>query len=428
MFNIKKQEIMKKMLFLVPVAAIALASCSSDEAVSQSPAQKAQELTLRPAVQGATRSIITDANFTSFHVVANITNATTENPYAFWQEQTNGDAPTSATDAGATSTSLNYDVTKSTAGKWELINSKTWYWSSKNAAASFQGYNATGTITIAPAVADQKDVLVAYNEGTASEFTNGVPMLFRHVLSQIVIKADNKDADVRQIKVGGVRIHNVANSNALTLPTAKTTAEDFKWYDAESATDGYKPWATNPATKASKFVYYQGAAPTGTAAWTGTGITLNATAQEITFDGAVLQLPQSNAAADLTVAEPTGTYFEVLVQVQTAGTDIVADANTNAIFPKINVGETTGQTLANQGFAWVAVPVAIDWKPGFKYTYVLHFSQDGIGKVSPDTTGGEDEPGVEPGTEIVDNPVPLYFTVTIDEWNDADNSPEEKDL
>ena len=44
--------------------------------------------------------------------------------------------------------------------------------------------------------------------------------------------------------------------------------------------------------------------------------------------------------------------------------------------------------------------------------------------------GGNDDPdpGHEPGTDVVDNPVPLYFTVTIDEWQDASTSPEEKDL
>jgi len=95
---------------------------------------------------------------------------------------------------------------------------------------------------------------------------------------------------------------------------------------------------------------------------------------------------------------------------------------TEAVFPKIE----ESAELSTQKFAWVAVPVDIAWNPGYKYTYVLHFSKDGIGKASPDKEGGEPNPGANPGDEIVDNPVPLYFTVTIDEWQDAANT--EKNL
>ena len=424
MFNFLKQEIMKKLLLLAPIAALALASCSNDEQIAQSPALNAQEVTFRPVVNGTTRTVTTDANFDKFHVVATITNDNTK--YAFWEALESGDVPTAATVTNS-QTSLDMDVTKSaTTGKWEVVGGKTWYWSSKNAEASFKAYNANGSITVPEAIANQKDVLVAYNEGVASSFDNGVPMLFRHVLSQIVIKADNADADIRQIQVGGVRIHNVGNTNTLTLPTSETTADKFKWYDATSAADGYKPWAANPSTQASKYTYYKGTAPAANAVYNDTYITLNGSAQEITFGGAALLLPQTKAAADLTAASVTGAYIDVLVKVQLAGSDATGKSDTEkAIYPKINVN-TTGEVLTDQQFAWVAVPVDIDWQPGYKYTYILHFSKDGIGKVSPDDEGGDPDPGPQPGEEIVDNAVPLYFTVTIDEWNDAANT--EKNL
>ena len=402
-------------MLLVPVAALAMASCSSEDVVQQKATSTAQELTIRPVVQGATRSLITDANFDKFHVVATITNGGT---YAFWKG-TGSDAPTTApTGAGEVLTSLDLDVTKTT-GKWETIGGSKWYWSSKNAEASFVGYNASGAITVPNAVDDQKDVIVAYNQGVASSFDNGVPMLFRHVMSQIVIKADNKDADVRQIKVAAVRIHNVGKTNSLTLPSSETTADKFKWYSAE-ATDGYKPWAGNPATQAEKYYYYKGTtAPNAGTVADGGSITLNASAQEITFDGPALLLPQTNAAATNLTTENAGgkSYIDVLVQVQNLETNV--DADKVAIFPTANTADA-------QKFAWVAVPVDIAWNPGYKYTYVLHFSKDGIGKASPDKDGGDPNPGAEPGTEIVDNPVPLYFTVTIDEWQDAANT--EKNL
>ena len=426
---------MKRLLLLAPIAALALASCSNDEQIAQSPALNAQELTFRPIVNGTTRTITTDANFEGFHVIADIVDKT---KYAFWPEQLSGTdyvAPTEGSHVGALTT-LNYDVSK-TDGKWQTMDGKKWYWSSKNAEAEFKAYNASGTITVPEAVSSQTDVLVAYNKGVASSFDNGVPLLFRHVLSQIVIKADNKDADIRQIKVAGVRIHNISVTNSLTLPTYPTTADKFKWYSAEAGADNtnaYKPWESEPAaaTKISKYVYYKGSVPTNGAVAAGDAIILNASAQEITFNGAVLALPQSNAAADLTASNITGSYIEVLVQVQdlTVTPESATDYTKHtakAIFPKINVGataQTLGQsgyqeTIDNQNFAWVAVPVDIAWNPGYKYTYVLHFSENGIGKSSPDTSGGDPTPGTQPGEEVVDNPVALYFTVTIDEWNDA---------
>ena len=79
-----------------------------------------------------------------------------------------------------------------------------------------------------------------------------------------------------------------------------------------------------------------------------------------------------------------------------------------------------------------------EWKPGYKYTYTLNFSKDGIGKsiadqpAKPEETaqGGDNnypygldlltgEAG-QPGEDIVDNPTQLFFTVTVDEWIDAD--------
>ena len=135
----------------------------------------------------------------------------------------------------------------------------------------------------------------------------------------------------------------------------------------------------------------------------------------------MLLLPQTVSAATNLSTESAASgkaYFDILVQVQNIETNPAPAAADVAIFPKALSADA-------QKWAWVAVPVDIAWNPGYKYTYVLHFSKDGIGKVSPDGGEGGEEP-TNPGEEIVDNPVPLYFTVTIDEWNDAAKT--EKDL
>lgn len=408
---------MKKLLLLGPIAVLALASCSNDEQIAQSPALNAQELTIRPVVEGATRTVITDADFAEFTL-----EATMDGSYKFLKG--NGtDIPTSDSNAG-TAASLTGKA-KKVNGKWETVDKDNagadakWYWESKNAKASFLGYNASGDITVdeTKTQIDQKDVLVAYNYGQASTFENGVPMFFRHVMSQIVIKADNKDADIRVIKVAGIRLHNIGNKNTLTLPNSETTADKFKWFDG---TDGYKPWANDPAISTrTKYTYYKKELNGGEVNTNGGYVTLNPTAQDITFGGALLLLPQNVAAAtDLsTEGAENKAYFDVLIQVQNSEADQTSAAA--AIFPKAT-------SATDQKFAWAAVPVEIAWKPGYKYTYIFHFSKDGIGKVSPDGgEGGVEEP-VNPGEEILDSPVPLTFTVIIDEWNDAANT--EKDL
>lgn len=411
---------MKKLLFLVPLAAVALASCSNDEQISRATVSDTQELTIRPIVGNTTRAVITDANFNQFHVKATVTDG------AFWRvASTATEAPTAEpTEDGAVQTTLSLDVLKN-GGKWDLFGTNEtnykWYWSSKNANGTFVGYNqGEESVEVGNAIADQTDILVAYNTGAASTFTNGVPMLFRHVLSQIVIKADNKDADIRQIKVGGVRLHNIKSRASLTHPAVKTTSGDFDW-----TTTDYTPWSS--LSLPTKYRYFKGTAPTDNNDYSGDAITLNATAQDITFDGPVLLIPQKNETpADLTSASTTGVYFDVLIQVR----DLEKTASDAKYYIYPAKPEDASETWS-QTYAWVAVPVAIDWKPGFKYTYVLHFSKDGIGKQSPDKEdGGNDDPdpGHNPGTDIVDNPVPLYFTVTIDEWQDASTSPEEKDL
>jgi len=81
---------------------------------------------------------------------------------------------------------------------------------------------------------------------------------------------------------------------------------------------------------------------------------------------------------------------------------------------------------ASAYYAYVAVPVDIDWKPGYKYTYTLNFSKDGIGKVDPkQPANGKPDPlngypsGTPGGSDIIDSPVQLYFTVTVEDWTDA---------
>ena len=459
MFNVKKVS-MKKLAFLLPIAALALASCSN-EVVEQPNVQTTADtngaLVIRPIIQGATRgTVATDANLASFHAVAT---------------PTSGGFCTDAEGKNPVQGSIDADVVKQSASKWVFNDNNTYYWQSKSTEATFSAYapkdiNQSG-YTVKNTVADQEDIIVAYNEGAAADFTAGVPMNFQHVLSQIIIQAKNKDAATFKVEVAGVKLYNVANVGNLTLPTVKT-ASPFDWTTYPTV------WTNVSSTENNTYT-------TGATTATATPVaTLTTVAADITSgEGPMLLMPQqltaatSEGLADNTNTGSktvTGTYLAVLIRATDISTtvpeldkdgkylksdgsgtiDFDAHQETGATgdfdtytaskldasagtydgtaikminevkFPREGYGNNSTQ------FAYVCVPIDTEWKPGYKYTYTLNFSKDGIGKIDPNfATGhtGADYPGgtggLKPGEDVIDNPIELFFTVTIDSWSDA---------
>lgn len=403
---------MKKFMYLIPLAAVALASCSNESVDSReqrTAANPGTALNIFPAVQGTTRgTVFTDANLTEFHVEAKGSEGTF---FSVTAGSALLDPLSSSAGYSEIGTEFDKDVTL-TSGKWWIETNKDYYWSSKGMSATFTAWApknlaVSQAYTVKPDIKDQEDILVAYNSGTGADFASGVPLNFQHVMSQVIIKALNKDADKYKIEVAGVKLTNIKNTGSLTLPTASTVSGKFSW-------DSYTPWATQSAT-----ANYTANEIKGTAAsFTGSPITLTSSASQLTSEPFLL-MPQTQAKADLTqtpASAITGAYFSVLVRV----TDISAS---NQIYP-------TTDTPANNNlyFAYVAIPVEIDWKAGYKYTYTLNFSKSGIGKVDPTqpddvTESGYPDAQKEGGDDILDGPVQLFFTVTVEDWAEGGASP-----
>jgi len=381
---------MKKCFALLPIAALALASCSnSEDLVQNAPQDGAVDvLQIRPAVDGMTRGESwTDANFTSFFLTTS---------GKFQTSSTEVNSASAAAFSGAT-------VAKSaTDGKW-YINGATapYYWPSKSAVSDFLAYNVAAGAYEAKTDADQqKDIVVAYNPGgKASDFVAGVPLYFRHILSQIVFKADNKDKNDVQIKIAGIRLNNIYSKGTFTLPTAST----------ESGL-GYTPWSE--VNTAANYLKQDPSA----------AITLtDGDAQSISLIDPQMLIPQDLSAIATDLAAGTGTYLSVLIQVQ----DLRASATTDkqkALYPVI--GDT--ESLSDQGYAWAAVNLNTVWEAGKKYIYTLHFSKDGFGKVDPKQEdggtpdpAGDDPEDPKPGDDIVDSPVELILDVNVVDWTEV---------
>ena len=410
-------------MYLIPFAAVALASCSNESIDSQEKRVALNEgtaLNIAPAVQGTTRgTITTDANFTQFRVKASgsdnfYTTSTAEAP--------SQDAITNGTGSIGTSFQETVNLNTST-GKWYIGDTEgTYYWwKSKSMTGSFEAWApySTATGAFAPGseyqvksdLDQQEDIIVAYNTGAGSDFTSGVPLNFQHAMSQVIIKALNKDASSTKIEVAGIRLNNLKNTGKLASVTTPTTSGTFAWPDGAwnlgSPTAIYNVGSTDAAEPAS-------------------GITVLTTAATQLTSTPFLLMPQTTAKADLTAAAVSGAYFSVLIRV----TDI---ADNKVTYPTWLTSADGVSNVPDAGtlFAYVAVPVDIDWKPGYKYTYTLNFSSTGIGKVDPSQPTdkpddalkyptGKDTPA---GTDIVDGPVQLYFTTTVEEWTDGGNNP-----
>lgn len=227
--------------------------------------------------------------------------------------------------------------------------------------------NASKKLTnYAPAtdITSQQDFITAKALGSKSNEATGVALTFKHQLSQIEIKAKNTE-DTYVYKVQGVRI---------AQPVSKATF-DF----------GTDAWELG-SDKATYEVTYSGSEKTlGSSA---------VSIMKTDGDNAML-IPQQLVAWDSETDKSNtkkGAYLSVLINITKAdGSDPVYPAE-------------AGQ------YGWAAVPIDTNWEAGKKYVYTLDFS-NGAGKVDPDVPegGGEDILGS-----------PIKFTVTVDEWQPAD--------
>lgn len=400
---------MKKIMYLLPVAALAMASCSNDDnaGIEQSVQQlaTADQLMIRPAVGGASTRIA------GYQSIQDLDKFYLDITGAFKTGENGTDQ------VNVISKEL---VNTNSFALYAADNTSLYYWKDKDTKATFSAYapttiDWTQPITIDTDRSKQVDYMVAYNEGVKSDFRSGVPLNFQHVTSQINVLATNKDYDKVNISVRAIRFTNIRNKGVLSKPAVSTVNGIFSW-------ENYKPWSVNDASNVTFLTQFNDDENLP-------AITLSANAQNIMFGDNHYLLPQQLTAATAPEITDLDAYqWTTPVEANALAFLIkVTDVNGTAIYPTQSAMDA--QTSSVTGYAWAYVPVETNWEPGKKYIYTVNFAKDAYGKVDPDQVpGGTDdpndgnEPQDKPGEDVVVTEVPLTFTVTVEDWIDVNEA------
>lgn len=243
-------------------------------------------------------------------------------------------------------------------------------------------------------LAEQLDLLVAQGTGTkVDNQTTGVNLNFDHILSQIQIKVQNTNENVKYT-IKGVRISNVKGKGNYTF----TPADDPNKH------------AWDNLSTPSQYVLGQGV-----------DITLDENNKNVTdlltATNSAMLIPQGITAWDgqapnqvgATFANVNGSYISLLINVQKKN----AAGAWEQVYPKADA--------PNNKSAWTAVAIpAVTWANGNKYIYTLDLSR-GAGKVDPVEPGPDHtDKDPKPGEDILGGEI--FFKVEVKAWTPTDQT------
>ena len=241
-------------------------------------------------------------------------------------------------------------------------------------------------------VAKQVDIVVARTKGrTAEHAINGVPLYFKHLLSQLSVQAKNSNKTYK-VEVAGVKIARIQSQATLTFPDEIKQGEELT---------GYRDLAD----------------PKSFGAATANVLTLDDTPREIGIStaGNFMLIPQELTAWNREeqiggAVDNKGTYLGVLLRITTP--------SGAQCYP-----------LEEGKYAYATIPFSIPggMKAGVHYQVTLDFSKgagyqepvlgDGVSAKLPDGVAVSDQPwgGEEkPGKAILGGPI--KFAVSVEPW------------
>lgn len=350
----------KTLIAIASLPLLMLAACSDDEPFEVQQQTIGQAISFRPSMASLSRATeVTNANLPSVSVTAILNNQNYFTDLLFAKDNTGFyNSAKSYYWPGDTTTIQFYAYYPAA----DVLGADVTIDSSTKEVANFE---------VVDSIKDQVDFITAYATGTrkANEAA-GVPLQFKHRLSQIEVRAKS-DNTTYSYEVAGVRLGRFQYLGTFNMADSAWTLDD--WHDT-------KVWTSycTPVKLTSDPVDIMG--PSGNA----------------------MMLPQH-----LTPWDPKGdpdnvareSYISVLVR-------IISDTGVQVYpFPSEKT-PTSNDRIA--GYAWATIPLSGDWEQGKKYVYTLDFS-DGAGNVDPDDP--------TPGEPVLGDPIKVVPTVT--DWTDA---------
>lgn len=266
---------------------------------------------------------------------------------------------------------------------------------------------ASFTYTVLGDVADQEDVLYAYEQAekpvNTATTTGTVNLNFRHALSQVVFNAKNQHPNL-YIEISEVQVCGLTNSGTFNYPSSETTTNNSDAENPHVAVPSYPAAAsvgswnvsTVDANKDKSYSVVISPAAMLNPKTTAEDVTADLTA--VYDDGkefstkAMLLLPQSQTAYD----GSTGTFFKIKCKIFNVA-DNTVDASSYV----------KTQLFGGVNGDYAYIPFSFTWEPGKKYIYTFVFGND--------TNGGVEGDGEKPD---LDNPVlvNIGYTISIDEF------------
>ena len=369
---------MKKRLFFLPMVAIMMAACSSNETIEVNE-NKGDLISFRPIVKGVTRAADADlsSDATSFNVEA-FNTGTTSSPYF----------------SNVTFTKTSGTFTSATKYYWPTNNLDFYAYSPTTSGQFVKTDYKTFTITPSATVSEQVDFIYANTNNKGKGSSGEVTTLnFRHAGAKIAVKVKNSAPNLK-FEISGWKLGYLDNTATFTYGDANTDTQDgaqlafSDWSEnsTQSADNTYSTTFTANAIAASQpTAYFLG--NTGTPSTSATDESLN-----------MILIPQTLTAATAYAsttagAKPNGSYIALKMVIKN---------NTDA-------GETVADATADG--KWAIWPIGgYNWEPGKKYTYTIDLAGGGYYETNQDTDADLD-PILE-GAEI------KFATVTVDGWTD----------
>ena len=356
---------MKKRLFFLPMVAIMMAACSSNETIEVNE-NKGDLISFRPIVKGVTRAA--DVN--------------TDNLASFVVNAKKSGEETSYFDNGVFNKSGSVFVSESKY-YWPASGPLDFYAYSPsgNAQVNYSGYK-TFTVTPSTTIADQVDFVFAATKekDKASCGASGVTLNFRHTGAKIACNVKNSSTTLK-FDVYGWKVGYICPAATFTFSDANTDGNN----DGSGTTLTPEQWGNR--TDASIGTEYESTFSVNQIGQSGA----------TSLDGQMILIPQAITAASgyasgSVGANLNGTYIAVKLKIRnndSAGT-IIADDGADGAF-------------------WAIWPIGgYNWEPGKKYTYTIDLAGGGYYETNQDADADLD-PILE-GAEI------KFVSVSVDGW------------